>query len=139
MATSPETPSAGEIAAVAAVLARYWPGARKSLALYLEGKAPWEGGLRVVKGLLKEAISDANRGPKIPIGSRQQLLMFAARYGTTTRTVEGTAPLTVKKTVRYTDAEWAVIEAAAAKQGIPTTEFARNAAYLAARTEIGTT
>lgn len=127
-------PSAAEIEAVGRLLLKYRrASAQKALAPFLHGDSPWDQALRRVKELLKDAITDLERGHKIPIAARNQLNNFAAKYGTTTRTVIGAEPLDIRKTLRFGESEWAMYERAAKERNMTPTEFIR---YAAAKTAL---
>lgn len=125
-------PTAAEIEGVARLLAKHWPGARQPLRPYLRGLAPWGQALRHVRILLKEAVSETNRGAKIPLAARATLMEFATRYGTETRGVVGVEPLTRRKNIRFGENGWEMIENAAAALGVDPAVFVRNAALMAA-------
>jgi hypothetical protein len=132
-------PTADEIRNTGELLAKYWPGARKDLTVFLDNKAPWDGALRTVRGHLKDAIAEVKQGAKIPISARLALTEFAAQYGTETRSTAGPEPREIRQNVRWSRTEMAAIEAAAEKLGLNPTDFVRNAAMMAAQKEFEAT
>lgn len=126
-------PTGKEIERVGEILAQYGGSpARDALALFREGRAPWEGALRAVRTLIKEVFRQPRRGSKFPISARDALTEFAGKYGTETRSTAA-EPLSVRKNLWLSVTDWYAIEKAAAAQGIKPTEFVRNAAVMAAR------
>lgn len=128
-------PTSGELAEIGGILAKYWPGARKALAPYLNNHTPWDMSLRTIRTVLREAVADVERGRKLPVSTRVQVLTFAGKYGTDTRASVGVAPLTHRKNVRFSNSQMDAIAAAAAKANMEISEFIRNAAVMAAERE----
>lgn len=119
-------PTAEEIRAVAEILRRVnWPGARKALKPHFAGTQPWVSALRAVKKLIREIGDDPRGASRIPIRDLAALRMFAVTFGDTTRVPVGVEPLTVVKTVRWGETEWANLEAAAEAAGVKPTELIR--------------
>lgn len=125
-------PSAAEIETIGRELVKYWAASRKPLKPYVDGRLPWSGALRTVRGSLREALKSQSRGVHIPISVRQRWLDFSGDYGTDIRET-GAEPLTVRPGIRWAASEWLEIQAAADATGVTAAEFVRGAALLAAQ------
>lgn len=129
-----QAPGAAELQEIGELLARYWPGAKATLRIYLTRVSPWSMAHRDIKVILQEMLRQVRSGAavKVPLHVRDKAMAFAGAYGTITRTTAAD-PLTVRRDLRFSEAEDAAIVAAAKQAGVPVTVYIRAAAVKASQ------